>query len=283
MLNGQPLAGPYEDIMKEVPLKIEHNKEWLVVKAEVGDDRITFPAPVNQEVLFRSVIDLEERKNVLILTVKGETETIVKIASVEKVLVILKRLILASCNAYRLMAYFMSPAIRGGVLVKNAQWIKGSIVVIRSGIWFASTEKQVCIPLRDVSAIELTKRDVQGKQTDVVRIDHVESGEVVSSLVLCPLLTLQVLANYLKDATKGIDMQGNELDDIGQQVAMLVYSGMDSHAIENMLNLSHKQLDDIYDKIIKLGIAEVLVVRKEIQLTTKGVRYVTDLTKTQTN
>jgi hypothetical protein len=269
--------------MKEVPLKIEHNKEWLVVKAEVGDDRITFPAPVNQEVLFRSVIDLEERKNVLILTVKGETETIVKIASVEKVLVILKRLILASCNAYRLMAYFMSPAIRGGVLVKNAQWIKGSIVVIRSGIWFASTEKQVCIPLRDVSAIELTKRDVQGKQTDVVRIDHVESGEVVSSLVLCPLLTLQVLANYLKDATKGIDMQGNELDDIGQQVAMLVYSGMDSHAIENMLNLSHKQLDDIYDKIIKLGIAEVLVVRKEIQLTTKGVRYVTDLTKTQTN
>jgi hypothetical protein len=217
------------------------------------------------------------------ITVKKETETVTKIASVEKVLVVLKRLILASCNAYRLMAYFMSPAIKGGVLIKNAQWEKGSIVVVKSGIWFVSPVKQVCVPLKDVAAIELTKRDVQGKQTDVVRIDHLESGEVVSSLVLCPLSTLQVLANFLKDATKGIDMQGNELDAIDQQVAMLVYSGMDSHAIENMLNIPHKQLDAIYDKIINLGIAEVTVIRREIQLTTKGVRYITDVTKSQTN
>jgi hypothetical protein len=269
--------------MKEVPVKIEHNKEWLVVKAGIGDDRISFPAPVNQEILFKSVIDLEERKNTLMITVKKETETVTKIASVEKVLVVLKRLILASCNAYRLMAYFMSPAIKGGVLIKNAQWEKGSIVVVKSGIWFVSPVKQVCVPLKDVAAIELTKRDVQGKQTDVVRIDHLESGEVVSSLVLCPLSTLQVLANFLKDATKGIDMQGNELDAIDQQVAMLVYSGMDSHAIENMLNIPHKQLDAIYDKIINLGIAEVTVIRREIQLTTKGVRYITDVTKSQTN
>ena len=117
----------------------------------------------------------------------------------------------------------------------------------------------------------------------MVRIDHVESGEVVSSLVLCPLSTLQVLVNFLKDATKGMDMNGNELDAVAQQVAMLVYSGMDSHAIENMLNLPHKQLDEIYDRIIKLGLADVVTIRREVQLTTKGVRYISDATKTQTN
>ena len=69
---------------------------------------------------------------------------------------------------------------------------------------------------------------------------------------ICPS-TLQVLANFLKDATKGMDMKGNELDAVGQQVAMLVYSVMDSHAIENMLNIPHKQLDEIYDRIIKPG------------------------------
>lgn len=269
--------------MKEVPAKVEHNNQWIVVKLGVGEDRIALPDPVNQEILFKSIMDLEERKNTLIITVKGNPETTVKIASVEKVLQVLKRLILGSCNAYRLVAYFMSPAIRGGVMVNTAQWEKGSIVVVKTGIWFLSATKQICIPLVDVAAIDLTKRDVQGKQTDIVRIDHVESGEVVSSLVLCPLSTLQVLVNFLKDATKGMDMEGTELDGIDQQVAMLIYSGMDSHAIENMLNLPHKQLDEIYNKILQLGLAEVVTIRREVQLTTKGVRYISDATKSQTN
>jgi helix-turn-helix protein len=269
--------------MKEVPVKIEHNKEWIVVKLGIGEDRIVIPAPVNKEVLFKTVLDVAERKNVLIITAKTDTEVIYKILSVEKVLAILKKLILTSCNAYRLMAYFMSPAIKGGVMIKDAQWEKGSVVVVHSGIWFVSPTKQICVPVSDVASIELTKREVQGKPTDVVKIDHLESGEVASSLVLCPLSTLQVLYNYLKENTKSMDMKGTELDGVDQQVAMLIYSGMDSHAIENMLNIPHKQLDAIYDKILKLGLAEVVIIRREVQLTTKGVRYISDATKSQTN
>jgi len=268
--------------MTEVPVKIEHNNEWVVTKLDVLEDKIVIPAPVSKEILYKQVLDLAEKKNVLIITTKAEAELVYRILSVEKVLQVLKRRILATCNAYRLMAYFMSPAIRGGVLIKDAQWEKGSVVVVRTGIWFVSQTKQVCVPVQDVAAIELTKRDIQGKATDVIRIDHLESGEVVSSMVLCPLSTLQVLYNYLKDTTKSMDMKGTELDGIDQQVAMLVYSGMDSHAIENMLNIPHKQLDQIYDKILKLGLAEVVIIRREIQLTTKGVRYITDATKSQT-
>ncbi|MDD3135912.1 MAG: CheF family chemotaxis protein [Methanoregula sp.] len=269
--------------MKEVPVKIEHNKEWIVVKLGVGEDRMVFPAPVNKEIIYKTISDVAEKKNVLIISVKSDTEQIFKILSVEKVLQILKKLILGSCNAYRLMAYFISPAIRGGVMVKDAQWEKGSVVVVQSGIWFASEAKQVCVPVKDVAAIELIKRDVQGKPTDVIKIDHLDAGEVSSSFVLCPLSTLQVLYNFLKETTKGIDMKGTELDSIDQQVAMLVYSGMDSHAIENMLNIPHKQLDAIYDKMINLNLAEVVTIRREIQLNSKGVRFITDATKSQTN
>jgi hypothetical protein len=269
--------------MKEVPVKIQHNNEWIVVRMGITEDRIVLPAPVSKEILFRTVSDIAEKKNILIITVKTDTETVYRILSVEKVLQVLKKIILANCNAYRLMAYFMSPAIRGGVMIKEAQWEKGSVVVVHSGIWFVSATKQVCVPLSDVAAIELTKRDVQAKPTDVIKIDHLDSGEVSSSFVLCPLSTLQVLYNYLRDTTKSLDMKGTELDAVDQQVAMLVYSGMDSHAIENMLNLSHKQLDAVYDRILKLGLGEVVTIRREIQLTTKGVRYITDATKSQTN
>jgi taxis protein CheF len=269
--------------MKEVPAKIEYNNTWVVVKLGVGEDRIALPDPVNKEILFKNVSDLAEKKNVLIITVKTDTEAVYKILSVEKVLAVLKKLILGSCNAYRLMAYFMSPAIKGGVMIKDAQWEKGSVVVVHSGIWFVSATKQICVPTMEVAGIELTKREVQNKPTDVVRINHLESGEVVSSFVLCPLSTLQVLYNFLKETTKGMDMKGTELDGIDQQVAMLIYSGMDSHAIENMLNIPHKQLDAIYDKVLKLGLAEVVTIRREVQLTTKGVRYISDATKSQTN
>jgi len=269
--------------MKEVPVKIHHNNEWIVVRMGITEDRIVLPAPVSKEILFRTVSDIAEKKNILQITVKTDTEKVYRILSVEKVLQVLKKIILANCNAYRLMAYFMSPAIRGGVMIKEAQWEKGSVVVVRSGIWFVSATKQVCVPLSDVAAIELTKRDVQAKPTDVIKIDHLDSGEVSSSFVLCPLSTLQVLYNYLRDTTKSLDMKGTELDAVDQQVAMLVYSGMDSHAIENMLNLSHKQLDAVYDRILKLGLGEVVTIRREIQLTTKGVRYITDATKSQTN
>ena len=269
--------------MKEVPVKIEHNKQWIVVKLGVGEDRLVIPAPINKEILFKTVLDLAERKNILIVTTKTDTEATYKILSVDKVLSVLKKMILASCNAYRLMAYFMSPAIKGGVMVKDAQWEKGSVVVVHTGIWFVSATKQICVPTNDVASIELTKREVQGKATDVVKIDHLENNEVASSLVLCPLSTLQVLYNFLKETTKGMDMKGTELDGVDQQVAMLIYSGMDSHAIENMLNIPHKQLEGIYDKILKLGLAEVTIIRREVQLTTKGVRYISDATKSQTN
>ncbi|OPY35387.1 MAG: Chemotaxis signal transduction system protein F from archaea [Methanoregula sp. PtaU1.Bin051] len=267
--------------MKEVPAKVEHNKAWVVIKLGIAEDRIVLPDPVNQEILYKTVVDLAERKNTLIITFKTQAEGVVKVKSVDKVLEILKKLILNSCNAYRLAAYFKSPAIRGGVLIQGAPWEKGSIVVVRTGIWFVSPAKQVCVPLMDAAAIELTKTEVQGKPTDIICIDHVDAGEVVSSQVLCPISTLQVLFNFLKDATKGMDMKGNELDAVGQQVAMLVYSGMDSHAIENMLNIPHKELDAIYDRILNLQLGEVVAVRREIQLTTKGVRYISDATKSQ--
>ncbi len=265
--------------MKAVPAKIEHEGSWVTVQLGIGEESMQVPAPIGKEIPYKKIQDLEERKNELIVTVGNLPP--VRIRSVDKVLTVLKRLILASCSAYRIAAYFMSPAIRGGVLITTAQWEKGSIAVVKTGIWFVSKDRQICLPLKSVTNIELTKREVQGKNLDVVMIDCLEDGGVVSSLVLCPLSTLQLLFNFLKDATKGMEMKGDELDAVAQQVAMLVYSGMDSHAIENMLNITHKQLDGIYDRLIELQIGEVAMMRREIQLTPKGVKFISDATKSQ--
>ncbi|MDN7023387.1 hypothetical protein FGU65_00475 [Methanoculleus sp. FWC-SCC1] len=248
----------------------------------IAEDRIVIGDPVARDIPYKSVVDLEQKKNQVIITAGSSPEEVYRIASVEKVLQVLKKFIIMSCNAYRLNAYFMSPAIRGGVLVKDAQWEKGAIAVVKTGIWFVSQTNQVCIPLDEVASIDLTSREIQEKDLNVVKIDHLIDNEVVTSFVLCPLTTLQVLYNFLKEATQDSE-PAEALDPVTSQVAMLVYSGMDSHAIENMLQISQKELDAIYEKLLAMGVAEVLCIRKEIQLTAKGVRYISDSVKSSTN
>lgn len=164
-------------------------------------------------------------------------------------------------------------------MVTNATWEKGAIAVLKTSIWFVSQNKQISVPLKEVTGMELTKREVQGKQVDVVKIDHMENTDVVTSYVLCPISTLQILINFLTDTTKDLETSAGDLDPLSAQVGMLIYSGMDSHAIENMLNISHKDLDQIYEKLLKIGLIDVVFVRKEVQLTPKGVRFITESVK----
>lgn len=259
--------------MKSVPIKVEHGGKWVPTAMGIAEDRFRIDAPLNQEIPYRSVVDLDEKKNQVIITAGVDEEAIYRIASVEKVLQILKKLIVTQANAYRLNVFFMSPAIRGGALIQNAQWEKGTIAVMKTGIWFISQESQICIPLDEVTDIELTSREIQEKSLDVVKIDYLTENEPVTSFVFCPLATLQVLYDFLREATHETEIY-EEIDPLTGQAAMLVYSGMDSSAIENMLKLSHKDLDAIYEKLLGSGLAEVLYVRREVQLTPKGVRYI---------
>ncbi|MDO8842087.1 CheF family chemotaxis protein, partial [Methanocalculus sp.] len=171
--------------MVDAPVKIRHNDEWINCKISIGDESIVIPPPMDKTILLKNIIDLQEKKNTLTFLLKVGTD--IRIVSVEKVLFVLKHKILMKCSAYRLMAHFMSPAIRGGVLVTNALWEKGAIVVLKTDIWCITQNKQICIPLADVTGIEMTKRDVDGKPSDVVRIDHLENHDVVSSFILTQL------------------------------------------------------------------------------------------------
>ena len=263
--------------MKDVPVKIEHDNTWVVTNIGISAIGFVIPPPVNLEVPFTSIIDLAEKHHTLIVTSKQEIESTLKIKSVDKVLNILKKLILNSCDAFRIVAYFKLMAGRSGVQVRDTAWEKGTIVVVSTGIWFVTRGRQVCVPLSGVKEIELAKTSVKGKPMDMIQISYSRSGHAITGQVLCPLPALQEFYGFLKGATKGIEL--HELDASDRQVAMLIYSGADSRGIENMLNIPPKQLDVIYDKILNLGIAEVVATRRELQLTTKGVSFITNITE----
>ncbi|MEM2120050.1 MAG: CheF family chemotaxis protein, partial [Archaeoglobaceae archaeon] len=129
--------------------------------------------------------------------------------------------------------YFLSPALRGGVLVANSKWEKGYFSVTDSAVWFLSPEKQIRVPLNALGSVNKDKRTVGDKQRLVLSITHMEGREVITSFILCPETTLELLMDYLKRILEQ-QKPKEKLSEIEEQILTMVYTGLDSSNIESI-------------------------------------------------
>ncbi|MEM2727091.1 MAG: CheF family chemotaxis protein [Archaeoglobaceae archaeon] len=174
--------------------------------------------------------------------------------------------------------YFLSPALRGGVLVANSKWEKGYFSVTESAVWFLSPGKQIRIPMGALGSVTKDRRTVGDKQRVVLAITHLEDKEVLTSFILCPETTLELLMDYLQRILEQ-HRPKEKLTELEEQILTMVYTGLDSSNIESILGISTEDLNKIYDKFVNLGIARVVKVRKEVELTPRGVYIVSETAK----
>ena len=165
------------------------------------------------------------------------------------------------------------------MLVTNPTWDRGMLLATQKSIWFMAKDKQIRIGLNGITKIIREKRKMGGDERDVLVINHVDHGEASSSLVLCPDSTMDMLEKYLSDLIERYNSLGKEhrLTETEGQVATLIYSGVDSNTIQSMLSIENNTIEQFYDKLLGLGLARVARVRRELELTPKGVKYVTDM------
>jgi helix-turn-helix protein len=182
-------------------------------------------------------------------------------------------------DAFKTGIYYISPLSRGGVLVTNPSWARGMLLATQKSIWFMAKDRQLRIGLNGITKIRREKRKMGNDERDVLVIDHVDHGEASSSLVLCPDSTMDMLEKYLSDLIERYNSLGKEhrLTETEGQVATLIYSGVDSNTIQSMLCIENNTIEQFYDKLLGLGLARVARVRRELELTPKGVKYVTDM------
>lgn len=178
----------------------------------------------------------------------------------------------------KFIVYFLSPESRGGVVTRGVKWVRGFIGIGRKALWLLSKFNITRIGYDDVSQIELEKRTIGSKERKVLVINHVDEGEVLTSLILCPETTMQILSDYLTKITDKYKVN-EELSDLEKEALTLVYSGIDSITIESMLQIDLDRLNEIYEKFERLGLAKVTKIRKELELTPKGVNFVREIAK----
>lgn len=146
------------------------------------------------------------------------------------------------------------------------------------------------VPLDAISTLQCAKRrDSQGRDFVEWTVQHVaDQGLASLNLVayeraqfLYPLLL--AIQGLRKHAVLGRESRPSEsLSETAQQVAVMLYTGgVTAAQLEQMLGVSPDKLDAVYEEILKLGLADVVRVRKEIALNPAGMRAVDEIMKKQ--
>ncbi len=256
------------------PVKI-YTEGWVDTELVVTDDSLTVG---KQKISLGEIEDLEEIdvNNVRCIQIKKDTKIIIQLP--KNIHQQVFRYIAFNLKADKFAVYFLSPATIGGVVSSAVQWEKGYFSVTDEGLWFLSTKNQQRIPIENLGSVNKDVRDVSGKQRMVLILSHVEKSNVVTSLVLCPESTLEMLENYLQRLFEkhkpSITLSENET-----QILTLIYSGVDFASIENIIGISTDELNSYYDRLVDSGLAKIVKIRKEIELTPRGVSMVDKISK----
>lgn len=146
------------------------------------------------------------------------------------------------------------------------------------------------IPLDRISNLSHSRLKDSSGRDYIEWVADVVDGHAVRPVTFLSYERLPFLAQLL-GAVGGLRrnaslMQGqsaaDSLSETAQQVAVMLYTGgMSAGSIEQMLGIKPDDLDAIYEQFLKLGLADVVKVRKEIQLNAAGAKLVDDIMKKQ--
>lgn len=233
----------------------------------------------NTHISMRTIADIERKKGVLLIDhYNGDTVLVSKIAAPANALDMIEMNIVRAPRPDWFKVYYISPASKGGVLLTGTSWTKGLLAVAGKSVWLVGRDSHMRIPFKKI--ISLERKEVTLSEDDsAVAINHHDAGEALSSLIACPTGTMDMMTKHLSRMLASHETEKN-LSDVEDQIVMLLYTGgVDSTMIEGMLECGTDELDGCFDHLIHLKLAEVVRVRRELELTTEGMKYVTELSK----
>ena len=183
------------------------------------------------------------------------------------------RYIVSNLKGEKFVIYMMLSATVGGALSSKTQWEKGYFTVTNGSLWFLSKTDQIRIASENLGYIKKDIKNVEDKMRKVLVLSYVENGNLTTSFVLCPEGTLQMIENYINFLieTHNPDVK---LSKVEEQILTLLYSKVDFASIEKITGISTDELNTYYDRFIEAGLAKIVKIRKEIELTPRGTKKV---------
>jgi len=249
------------------PVKIYANG-WLDAELVITEASLIIG---KQNILLEGIEDLEDidMDGIRCIHIKENSKIIIQLP--EKVRQQVFKFIAFNLREVKFAVNFLSPATVGGVLSTMTRWEKGYFSMTDYGFWYLTAKYQIRIQSENLVFINKCMINFKGEQKMVLVLSHIEKNNVVTSLVQCPENTLEMLEKHLKRHLKkhqtAFSLSADE-----EQILILVYSGLNSALVEKVIGISTDELGYFYDRLVISGLAKVVKIRKEIELTSQGVR-----------
>lgn len=183
------------------------------------------------------------------------------------------RYIISKLKGDKFVVYMMLSATISGIVSPIAKWEKGYLIVTNEALWFITKTSELRIGNEKIGYIKKDIRTIEGKMRKVLSLSYVEDEKIITSFLLCPENTLEMIENY---TTSLIKLYNPEviLSKVEEQILTLLYTKVDNASIEKITGLSLDELNKYFDRFIDSELVKVTKIRKEVELTPLGIKRV---------
>lgn len=278
---------------KRVKVVLTHTNLWIIKNSEKQRIPLSAITGVGRDVSTKISMSIDKYLAIDHLS-DGKTFIHVITSTKDQVKKLKTYILLVQLNSTS--TYLLHPSKIGGVLQTGSKWQK-RVLTISKGTSTEGITDQLVFKMdgeEDVkillSRVEQTKTEerVIGKATrEVLNVTHNSDDNTYDTCIF--IKNLGPLKEYFNDfmLDKGVETRvsidtqirdggaGPELSEKEDEIMIALYSGVSSLEMETMMdNITVDELEKIYDKMIRDGMAETVRIRKEIQLTAKGKNVV---------
>jgi len=166
------------------------------------------------------------------------------------------------------------PVKKGGVVQKNVRWEKAQIAVKDSKLRIVTESgKMIKIDLDKIQLVKREDREVNQEMKKVLDIQFSEIEDDMEFAVECYIHGNDKIINILHSFIFGsfdrvtADISLSEAE---KQIIMSLYTGVSPFEIPNFIGMDVNEVEEIYDRLIQLGVLKEVRKRKEVILTTRG-------------
>ena len=172
------------------------------------------------------------------------------------------------------------PVKKGGVVQKDVKWEKAQIAVKNSKVRIVTESgKMIRIDLDKIQLVKKEEREINNEMKKVLDIQFSEEEEDMEFAVECYIhgkeSTINILHSFIfgsfDKVTADISLSESE-----KQIIMSLYTGVSPFEIPSFIGMDVNEVEEIYDRLIQLGVLKEVRKRKEVFLTTRGKNLASD-------
>ena len=135
------------------------------------------------------------------------------------------------------------------------------------------------IDLDKIQLVKREEREVNQEMKKVLDIQFSELEEDMEFVVECYIhgndKTMNILHSFIFGSFDRVTADIS-LSEAEKQIIMSLYTGVSPFEIPNFIGMDVNEVEEIYDRLIQLGVLKEVRKRKEVILTTRGKNLASD-------